>query len=92
MCTDIATSEVTTLQHELRDDAVELAALVAEALLAGAESTEILSGLGDYIVVEGEVDAALLSCCKRLVSTYSQLIETRTEQPAAAGDEMVTVG
>jgi hypothetical protein len=36
MCTDIATSEVTTLQHELRDDAVELAALVAEALLASA--------------------------------------------------------
>jgi hypothetical protein len=86
MCTDIATSEVTTLQHELRDDAVELAALVAEALLAGAESTEVLSGLRDYIVVEVEVDATLLSCCKRLVSTSSQLIETRSEHSAPAGD------
>jgi hypothetical protein len=76
----------------LRDDAVELAALVAEALLAGAESTEVLSGLRDYIVVEVEVDATLLSCCKRLVSTSSQPIETRSEHSAVAGDEVVIVG
>jgi hypothetical protein len=44
----------------LRDDAVELAALVAKALLAGAESTEVLGRLGDYIVVEVEVDAGLV--------------------------------
>ena len=37
---------------------MELAALVSEALLAGAESTEVLGRLGDYIVVELEVDAA----------------------------------
>ena len=56
--THVATGEVTALQHELGDDAVELGALVAEALLAGAEGTEVLGRLGDYIVVELEVDAA----------------------------------
>ena len=37
---------------------MELAVLVAEALLAGAEGTEVLDGLGDDVVVELEVDAA----------------------------------
>jgi hypothetical protein len=41
---------------------VEGRALVAEALLAGAESAEVLSGLGDNVVVEIEVDAAGLLC------------------------------
>lgn len=53
----VATGEVTTLEHELGNDAVERRASVAEALLAGAESTEVLSGLGDNIVEEVEVDA-----------------------------------
>lgn len=53
----VATGEVTTLEHELRDDAVESGALVAEALLASAESTEVLDGLRDGLVVEVEVDA-----------------------------------
>lgn len=35
---------------------------VAEALLASAESAEVLSGLGDNIIVEVEVDAAGLLC------------------------------
>jgi hypothetical protein len=38
---------------------VKLAALVSKALLAGAESPEIIDGLWDYIVEEVEVDAAL---------------------------------
>ena len=54
----VATGEVTTLEHELGDHTVELGAGVAEALLASAESAEVLSGLGDNVVVEGEVDAA----------------------------------
>jgi hypothetical protein len=41
---------------------MELAALVAEALLASAEGTEVLGGLGDDVVVDVEVDAAILSC------------------------------
>lgn len=47
-----AVSKVTTLQHKLWDDSVELGALVSErlalltdTLLAGAESTEVLDSL-----------------------------------------------
>lgn len=61
----VATGEVTTLEHELRDDAVEGRAGVTEALLASAESAEVLSGLGDNVVVEVEVDAAGLLCWGR---------------------------
>lgn len=63
----VATSEVTTLEHELGDDTMERRALVTEALLTGAESTEVLSGLGDLVIVEVEVDTARLGC-KRAVS------------------------
>jgi hypothetical protein len=58
--TYVAAGEVTALEHELGDDTVELGALVAEALLASAESAEVLSRLGDDIVEELEVDAARL--------------------------------
>ena len=58
--TYVATGEVTALKHEVRDDAVERGALVAEALLAGAESTEVLGGLGDDVIKEVEVDTARL--------------------------------
>ena len=54
----VTTSEVSTLKHEVRDYTMELAALVAEALLAGAEGTEVLSCLRDHVVEELEVDAA----------------------------------
>jgi hypothetical protein len=50
--TYVATGEVTTLEHELGNDAVEAGALVVEglaglagALLAGAESAEVLGSL-----------------------------------------------
>lgn len=58
MKTYVTTSEVSTLKHEVGNDTVELAALVAEALLAGAQGAEVLGGLGDDIVEELEVDAA----------------------------------
>jgi len=66
----VATGEVTALKHELRDNAVEGRISVAEALLAGAESTEVLSGLWDYIVVEVEVDAALLLYKRKLLAGW----------------------
>lgn len=58
--TYVATGEVTALEHEVGDDAVESGSLVAEALLAGAESAEVLSGLGDVLIEEVEVDALSL--------------------------------
>lgn len=62
VCSYVATGEVTTLEHELGDHTVELGAGVAEALLAGAKSAEVLSSLGDSLIVEGEVDAAGAGC------------------------------
>jgi hypothetical protein len=56
----VTTGEVTTLEHEVRDDSVEGRALVTEALLASAESAEVLGGLGDDVIVEVEVDATIL--------------------------------
>lgn len=57
--TYVTTGEVTTLEHELGDDAVEVGALVVEglagaagSLLTGAESAEVLGGLRD----EGQPD------------------------------------
>ena len=57
VCTDVSAGEITTLEHEGWDDTMERAALVAKALLSSAESTEVLGSLGDYIIVELEVDA-----------------------------------
>ena len=45
------TGEVTTLEHEVGDDTVERRALVAKAVLARGELTEVASGLGDLVVV-----------------------------------------
>ena len=54
----------TALEHEVRDDAVELGALVvqrlallAHALLPGAKRAEVLHGEGDGITVEPHRDA-----------------------------------
>ncbi len=58
--TYVAAGEVTTLGHELRDDAVEGGALGSEAILAGRELAEVAGGIGDDVVVEEEVDAAVL--------------------------------
>ena len=60
--TYVAAGEVTTLEHELRDDAVEGRASISEAFLASAESAEVLSGLWDDVVVKIEVDATGLLC------------------------------
>lgn len=48
----IVTRKVTTLAHEFGNDAVEATALVTEALLTSAESTEVFSSLGDDVVEE----------------------------------------
>ncbi len=69
----IAASEVATLEHELRDDTMKLGAGVAKAFLAGAESTEVLGGLGDNLVIELEVDTPFLLCDTLSVSCWTQL-------------------
>jgi len=73
----IATSEITTLKHELRDNTVERAALVAKrlarlasSLLTSAEATEVLSGLRDNIVVKLEDDAASRSTTDGDIKEY----------------------
>jgi len=53
----VATGEVTSLKHELRNDTVESRTRVSETLLAGAESTEVLGSLWDDVVIKDEVDA-----------------------------------
>lgn len=59
--THVSAGEVTTLKHEAGDDAVEARVLVAEALLAGAEGTEVLGCVGDVVIEEVHDDAALVS-------------------------------
>lgn len=53
----VVVGEVTTLEHELGDNTVERRTLVTKALLASAESAEVLSSLGNNVVVELELNA-----------------------------------
>lgn len=48
----VVVGEVTALAHEVGDDAVEARSLEAEALLAGAQRTEVLDRLGDDVAAE----------------------------------------
>ena len=41
---------------------MELGTRVAEAVLASAELLEVLCGLWDNVIVEGELDAAVVLC------------------------------
>jgi hypothetical protein len=56
--TYIAASEVTSLEHEVLNAAVEGRSLEAEALLAGAERAEVLSRLRHNISAQLHSDAA----------------------------------
>jgi hypothetical protein len=60
--TNIASGEVTTLQHELGDNTVEGRASISESILSRAELTEVARGLGDNIVEELEYDTARRLC------------------------------
>ena len=82
--THVATGEVTALKHELRNDPVELGAGIAKALLAGAKGTEVLSGLGDNVVVKVEVDTT--GCC------YEVSYGSDTVRPAKVSTQWQKVG
>jgi len=57
--TYVAAGEVTTLKHELRNHTMETGTSVAlTLLLCSTELTEVLSGLGNDVIVELEVDTA----------------------------------
>ena len=79
--TYIATSEVTALEHECRDHTVKLGTLIAKAFLAGAEGTEVLSGLGNDVIIESEIDSASLGC--NIVSVSLHSLEAQIKQRLA---------
>lgn len=54
----IGLAQVAALEHEVGDDAVEVAARIAEAMLPCCKLTEVARGLGDDIVVQLERDPA----------------------------------
>lgn len=60
--TYVASSEITSLKHELWDDSVELRTFVTFACFFLAQLNEVFSRLGYYIVVQVEVDSAGLFC------------------------------
>lgn len=53
----VATSEITSLEHELRDHSMELGSLVSEAIFPGTEVLEIPARVGGDLVVQFKVDA-----------------------------------
>ena len=61
------------LQHELRDHAVEGAALVAKASLAGAQRSEVLHRLGHVLAIQAEGDLARrLAACAFAAASAAQ--------------------
>lgn len=56
----IAASKVTTLNHKVLDDTVEVGALVSVALLASGQSTEVLNSLGNSLAVKTDDNATQL--------------------------------
>ena len=70
---------------------MELGARVAEALLASAESAEVLDGLGDNVVEELEVDAAG-ALCRSCQLAACGLIEQRWAVDVRLTSRSVLVG
>lgn len=60
--TYIATSEITSLKHEVGDHTMELGALVSETFLASAKGAKVLYRFRADVIVQDEVDSALLCC------------------------------
>jgi hypothetical protein len=59
----VALGEITTLDHKLLDHAVEGGALVAKALLAGSESTEVVGGLSRKALLAGAAWESMMQYC-----------------------------
>jgi hypothetical protein len=54
----VALSEVSTLDHEARDDTVKTGTPIAEPMLTGGKLMEVAGSLGDLAAVEAHDDAA----------------------------------
>ena len=48
----IAPGEVTSLQHELRNDTVETGTLISKAMLACAKLSEVACSVGDDVIIQ----------------------------------------
>jgi len=71
----VMTSEVASLEHELRNDTVESAASIASDFVALGKLTEVFGGLGNDVVEELELDASsALSSGSVLLDDVSALV------------------
>jgi len=66
----VSAGEVSSLDHEVLDDAMEFGSLVSEAFGAGAEFGEVLGGLGDDFSEQPHHDAARILAPDRDVEIY----------------------
>lgn len=53
----VVVGEISTLSHELVDDAMESGVFVAKSFFSSAESSEVFGGLGNNIAIELESDS-----------------------------------
>lgn len=60
--TYIATSEITSLKHEVGDHTMELGALVSETFLASAKGAKVFNRFRADLIVQDEVDSTFLFC------------------------------
>lgn len=60
----IATSEITSLKHEVGDHTMKLRALVSETFLASAKGAKVLYRFRADMIVQDEVDSAFLFCSR----------------------------
>ena len=69
-------SEVTSLAHKSSDDTVERRSLVSETFLSGAESTEILSGLGYDVRSQGHLDSSYFGAVRGDIEVAHGILTT----------------
>lgn len=66
----VTLGEITALEHEVGDHTVERRSLVAKAVLASSEFTEVFASLGDDVIEELENDAPSRLVVDRDIKEY----------------------
>jgi hypothetical protein len=69
----VVVGEVSSLAHEIRNHTVERTLGESKTLLSGAESTEILSRLGDNVGAKLHFDATSRRCADGNVKVYNRV-------------------